>query len=66
MAIYKETLSTGELRYVVRVKRYGKRRVVGRFDTPNEAVSAAVREYASYMAGVWLDGKEKSIGSIHD
>ena len=58
--IYKQTLADGRERFIVRVQRYGRRRVIGRFDTPNEAVSAAVREYAAYLAKVWIDGNEKS------
>lgn len=58
--IYKQTLSDGRERYIVRVQRYGRRRVIGRFDTPNEAVSCAVREYAGYLAKVWIDGEDKS------
>ncbi len=58
--IYKTVLSDGTEKFVVRVKRYGRRKVLGRFDTPNEAVSCAVREYAEYLIGVWCDKEPKS------
>ncbi len=57
MTIYTDQLSNGETRYIVRVKRHGVRKVLGRFDNPNEAVSCAVREYAEYLAKEWIYAK---------
>ncbi len=55
VTIYTEQLSNGVTKYIVRVKRGdGPRRVLGRFDTPNEAVSCAVREYYEHLAKEWI------------
>jgi hypothetical protein len=60
VTIERHVLSNGQERFVVRVKRYGKRRVLLRTDNVNKAISAEMRAYYDYLSGVWLYGKGKS------
>lgn len=62
MAIQKEKLSDGTIKYVVRVKRYGKRAVLLRTANPYAAIHVELEQYKKYLERTVLRGKAKSRG----
>lgn len=62
MAIEKIKLQNGDTKYVVRVKRYGRRRVLLRTPNPHAAIHVEVEQYRRYLEHVYISGNDKSTG----
>ena len=58
--ITKHILSDGTERFAVRVMRYGKRRVLGRFSNPHAAIHVELESYRKYLQRVWINNHPKS------
>lgn len=60
MAIARYQTRDGAERFSVRVKRYGQRVTLGRFDSVYAAIHVETEAYKKYLERVWIHGEEKS------